>query len=431
MSRVPGFRRNPSVTYLVLLAGVVIGVAADRAGWLPGSARTEPADARRTFGPFWEAWRLAERYYVDRAAVKPQEMMRGAVEGMLASLGDVGHTEYLTPGEFKEMTAALEGHFEGIGARITVRKGQPTVAATLPDSPARKAGLRAGDVLVTVNGRDVRTLSLQRLVETVRGPAGTEVRLGIRRAHEAGVIEVTVRRAKVKLVDVSWHLLPGTPVAHVAIHDFGMEADAQLRAALQEARGAGALALLVDVRGNPGGLKEQAVAVSSEFLADGNVFLERNAKGDQTAVPVRPGGRALDIPACVLIDGGTASAAEIFAGAMQDHRRGKLVGTRTFGTGTVLKPFELSDGSAVLLAVVEWLTPNGRQIWHQGIAPDVEVNLPADAALLLPDDESGLSPEALAKAEDRQVLEGLKVLEGELKTRPVARRKLSPSEAPK
>jgi carboxyl-terminal processing protease len=209
-------------------------------------------------------------------------------------------------------------------------------------------------------------------------------------------------------------MLPGTHVAHVAIYDFGVHADDQLRGAVKDARASGARGLLVDVRADPGGLKDQAVAVTSEFLKDGNVFIERDAQGHETAIPVHPGGVATDIPTVVLIDKGTASSAEIFAGALQDYGRAKLVGMTTFGTGTVLKSFSLSDGSAVLLAVIEWLTPKERQIWHHGVVPDKEVALPEGAPLLLPDDEPNLDAKTLEQAEDKQLLAGLKILEEEM-----------------
>jgi carboxyl-terminal processing protease len=211
---------------------------------------------------------------------------------------------------------------------------------------------------------------------------------------------------------VTWHRLPGTPVAHLAIRQFGEHTDEQLRQAIKEIRAAGLGSLIVDVRANPGGLKEQAVAVSSEFLSGGVVFIQQDARGRRREVPVRKGGVATDLPVCVLIDEGTASSAEIFSGALQDHGRGKLVGTRTFGTGTVLEPFELSDGSAVLLAVAEWLTPKGRRIWHQGIKPDVEVALPTGASILLPDEEEGLDAEGLAHSKDAQLLRAIEVLTG-------------------
>jgi carboxyl-terminal processing protease len=157
------------------------------------------------------------------------------------------------------------------------------------------------------------------------------------------------------------------------------------------------------------------VAVTSEFLKDGNVFIEQDAEGRRTEVPVQPGGHAVDIPLVVLIDEGTASSGEILAGAIQDHGRGKLVGTRTFGTGTVLQPFPLSDGSAVLLAVTEWLTPNGRQIWHTGISPDVEVALPEGVSILLPETETDLDADALAKSEDAQLLKALSLLKEQIR----------------
>jgi len=164
------------------------------------------------------------------------------------------------------------------------------------------------------------------------------------------------------------------------------------------------------VRGNPGGLREQAVAVTAEFLDKGQViFIQQDAQRREE-VHAKNGGLDPTIPLCVLIDEGTASSAEIFAGALQDHGRGKLVGTRTFGTGTVLRPFELSDGSAVLLAVAEWLTPKGRKIWHQGIAPDVEVALPRGATILMPESGEPLTAEMLARTEDKQLLKAVEVL---------------------
>src|SRR5262249_3437487 len=157
-----------------------------------------------------------------------------------------------------------------------------------------------------------------------------------------------------------WAMLPGTGLAHLAIERFGEQSHTQLKAVLQEIRKAGAKGLILDLRLNQGGFKDRAVALTSEFLAQGDVFLERDAQGRQKFHPVRGGACAADIPLCALIDSGTASSAEILAGALQDHGRGKLIGTRTFGTGTVLQRFDLSDGSAVLIAVSEWLTPHGR-----------------------------------------------------------------------
>ncbi|MCC6419690.1 MAG: S41 family peptidase [Gemmataceae bacterium] len=404
-----------SLGIVVLLVGAfAAGGMAERLGLLPGSA-SEPADAEAVFKPFWQAWRLARHSYVERDAADPIKMTRGAIRGMLASLGDVGHTGYLSPEEYRELKEGLEGEFEGIGAHVTMRQRRPTIMQVIPDSPAQEAGLKAGDVILEVDGKSVADLPLERVVQKVRGPAGTQVKLLIAREGVSKALTVPITRRRVDLPSVTWQRLEGKPIGHVAIRTFGRQADEQLRAAVEQLRQRGVKGLILDLRGNPGGLKEQAVAVSSEFLKSGNVFLEQDAEGNRTPVPVRPGGTITDLPLIVLIDEGTASSAEILAGAIQDHKRGQLVGTRTFGTGTVLQPFRLSDGSAVLLAVRQWLTPNGRKIWHEGITPDVVVPLPENATVLLPVNGGELSAAALARSDDAQFRKALEILEAQLR----------------
>jgi carboxyl-terminal processing protease len=415
----PPPRPRPLLPLLLVLLLVIPaflgGAVVERLGWLPGSRAYVPAHLGDTFDPFWEAWGYVERYYVDRDAVNPEHMTHGAIEGMLASLGDVGHTAFLTREEVRQLENSLEGNLEGIGARMTIRKKQPTIMQTMPGSPARQGGLKAGDVLLEVDGKPVTDMSLRRITELVRGPAGTKVTLKILREGEGKVRTFAITRAKIDVPAVMWRMLPWVPAAHVVIVEFGKHADDQLKDALKAARKRGARGLLVDVRGDPGGLKDQAVKVTSEFLKGGVVFIEKNAKGDEDRIKVLPDGVATDLPLVVLTDEGTASSAEIFAGAIKDHKRGKLVGTRTFGTGTVLRRFDLSDGSAVLLAVAEWLTPNGEKIWHKGIDPDVKVTMPQRASILLPDDEKELTAEALAKSDDAQLRRALEVLQEEMR----------------
>ena len=318
---------------LLLTMAFAAGVLVERSGRFFLPYDYPPPGLQKSFAPFWQTWHLVEKYYVDRKAVDPQHMTQGAITGLLASLGDFGHTTYLTHEELEQMKEGLEGHFDGIGARLGVRKRQPVVEYTFPGSPARTAGLRAGDVLLEVNGKSVAGLSTERIAALVRGQAGSVVRLRVAREGVARPLDLDITRAKVDVPDVSWHLLPGVPIAHVAIGNFGEQAHAQLLTALNEARAQGAKGLILDVRDNPGGLKDQAVAVTSEFLTEGNVFIEQDAQGNRTPVPVLPGTHAPDIPIVLLIDEGTASSAEIFAGAIQDHHRGELVGTRTFWNG--------------------------------------------------------------------------------------------------
>jgi carboxyl-terminal processing protease len=406
-------RRNRLVIILVVVTAFALGVHAERRGWMaPGH---EPPEVQQTFRPFWETWHLVHKYYVDQGSVKDERMTHGAILGMLASLGDIGHTTYLTKEEVQRFREDLKGELYGIGASISMRKKRPTIIYTLPHSPARAAGLKPGDVIEQVDGQDVKTLSLQQLVQHIRGPAGAEVHLKVQRGESPQTIDLAIKRARVDVPDVAWQMLPGVPIAQVAIRNFGENTDKQLREAIDALQKQGAKGVVLDLRGNPGGLKEQAVKVTSEFLKFGaTVFLQKDAKGRTEPIGAEKGGVAPDTPLCVLIDEGTASSAEIFAGAIQDHERGKLIGTRTFGTGTVLGEFELTDGSAVLLAISEWLTPKGRQIWHKGITPDIEVSLPPDAAIVMPESETKLTVDELHHSNDTQLLKAIEVMKKEV-----------------
>jgi carboxyl-terminal processing protease len=406
-----------SLLFFMLLSGTfAAGLLVERGGTLLVHYLNPPVVSDQTIAPFWETWRLADKHFVNREALDPKKMTRGAIEGLLMSLGDYGHTTYVSPEELKRMETRLnEGRMEGIGARMTLKKRLPTVIHTLPGSPAEKAGLKPGDVFLQVNGQSVTGLPLDRVVNQVIGPAGEPVRIRVARPGKSKPLDFEIIRAQVDVPDVTWSMLPGQPIAHVAIQNFGAKSHEQLKEALKQAQAKNAKGLIVDVRGNPGGIKDQAVAVTSEFLSGGTVFVERDAKGNETKVPVLHGASAPDIPLCLLVDEGSASSSEIFAGAIQDHKRGKLVGMRTFGTGTVLQPFQLSDGGAVLLAVAEWLTPNGRKIWHKGISPDIEISLPEEATILLPETEGDLDVKGLAQSDDKQLLKALDVLKEQLR----------------
>jgi carboxyl-terminal processing protease len=409
-------RRRRLFLVLCLLVAFALGVQVERRGWLSGGRGQEPPEVRQTFRPFWETWHLVHERYVDQDSVKDDRMTHGAILGMLATLGDVGHTTYLTKEAVQELKQNLKGELYGIGAGISMRKQRPTILYTLPKSPARAAGLKPGDVVAKVDGKDVQGLPLQQIVQRITGPAGTEVHLTVLRGSPAKPVDLDIKRARVDVPDVAWQMLPGAPIAHVAIRNFGEHTDDQLRTALDESRKQGAKALILDLRANPGGLKEQAVKVTGEFLQPGQVvFLQKDASGKTTPEQTEGGGIAQDIPLCVLIDEGSASSSEILAGAIQDHERGKLIGTRTFGTGTVLGEFQLSDGSAVLLAISEWLTPKGRQIWHKGISPDIEVSLPQDASIVMPEVDTKLTADELAGSKDAQLLKAVEVMKKELR----------------
>ncbi len=405
-SRAPVIALVVALVALLVASAFVGGVAAERAGLFQDSAAIA-SPAVPEFKVFWEAWDLVKRHYVDQDAVDDTGLTYGAIRGMLDSLGDEGHTRFLSPAELRAEEEALAGRFEGIGAHLTMRDGRPTILAPIPGSPAQQAGLRAGDVIVAVDGKEVADLRVDEIARLVRGPAGTQVTVSVIHPGDTTISDVTVVRAKIDVPNVSWTMVPGTSVAHVLLSQFAERATQDLAKALAEARERGATAVILDLRNNPGGLRDEAIGVASQFLAAGNVLVEVDAQGERTEYPVRPAGAAPTIPLVVLVNEGTASSAEITAGALQDHQRAKVVGVPTAGTGTVLSIFNLSDGSAVFLGTRAWLTPNGREIWHRGVTPDVTVALPPGALPVLPLEEGRLTPEQLRDRQDVQLLRAL------------------------
>jgi carboxyl-terminal processing protease len=229
---------------------------------------------------------------------------------------------------------------------------------------------------------------------------------------------VSIVRADVPIEPVTWTLVPGSKTALIRLEQFSTGAADDMVKALKDAREAGADRVVLDLRGNPGGYVNEAVGIASQFLSNGIVYVERNAAGDETSHPVTAGGVATDLPLTVLVDGDTASSSEIVSGALQDAGRAKVVGETTFGTGTVLGEFVLSDGSALRIGTVEWLTPKGRRIWHEGIAPDVPVKMPDGVDALTPDDVRRLSAAEVAKVKDTQLAKALEIVAGEAVPKP-------------
>ncbi|MGZ3537783.1 MAG: S41 family peptidase [Thermodesulfobacteriota bacterium] len=357
-----------------------------------------------------EAWNTIERVYVDRKAINSQKMTYGAISGMVDSLGDTGHSRFLTPQMLKQERNLTRGNFEGIGAEVQMKNGQLVIVAPIDGSPAQKAGLKAGDVILKVDDQEVSGLPIDQAVDRILGPAGTRVKLTILNPKTTATRDVTLIRASITVRSITWHLLPGTKVVNLRLATFSKGVTEDLRKALLTIEKEKITGLILDLRNNPGGLLDEAVSTASQFLSTGNVLLEKNAAGKVRPTPVRPGGVAVSLPLVVLINGGTSSGAEIVAGALQDAHRAKLVGEKSFGTGTVLQTFSLSDSSALLLAIEEWLTPDGHVIWHQGISPDVVVPLPPEVTPLIPTNEEGLTDEEFRKSKDVQLLRALDLL---------------------
>jgi carboxyl-terminal processing protease len=285
------------------------------------------------------------------------------------------------------------------------------IVAPFDGSPAQKAGVKAGDLIMEVDGEDVTTWTLNEIVENIRGEAGTEVVLSLFRPDETKSYELTIIRGEIDAPTATWTMLPGTDVAMIRLGQFSADATDELQKAILEAKADGAEALIFDIRSNPGGLLQQAIGVTSQFLKSGYVLQQEDAEGNREVYPVKRGGIATDIPLVVLINRGSASSSEIFAGAMQDHNRAQVVGETTFGTGTVLETFPLNDGSALMLGTSQWLTADGRLIRKQGIEPDVTVEVPIGTELIYPSTSEDLTVEELLNSEDLQVLAALELLD--------------------
>jgi carboxyl-terminal processing protease len=390
--------------------GLVLGAAlgCQLKNFLPGKtlAADDPLDVRL----ITEAWNIIQRVYVDRPAIQPQRLTYGALSGMVDALGDTDHSRFLTPEMVKREENFSSGKLEGIGIEVQMKNNQVTIVAPLDGSPAQRAGLKAGDVILKVNGEEMKGLPLDQVVERVLGPPGSSLKLTILRPSSQKTMEISLVRARITLQSVFWEPLTGTTIAYLRIAALSKGVNKDLKKALVRIKEEKLDGLILDLRNNVGGLFDEAVDSASEFLGRGNVLLEKDSFGKIVPVPVKSGGLALSIHMVVLINGGTSSGAEIIAGALQDQHRAKLVGEKTFGTGTVLETFSLSDGSALLLAVREWLTPDGRSMWHRGIPPDVTAALPPEATPLYPEAVKGMSLEKIRLSGDEQLLRAIDLL---------------------
>jgi carboxyl-terminal processing protease len=369
-----------------------------------------PDDAKSDFQLMAEAWNSIHTHYVDRATIKSRQLTYGAISGMVNALGDTGHSTFLTPQMIKEEEEFTAGEYKGIGAEIRMKAGHVVIVTPIDGSPAQKAGLQPGQIIIAVDGEDITGLSLFQVVKRISGPAGTKVALKILDPGTGQIREVTLARAAIKKNNITWHRLPGTQIAHLRIAGFSQGAAKDLKQALKPIKTDELKGIILDLRNNPGGLLAEAVSTASQFLSEGNVVLEKNIKGQITDISVEKGGLAQHIPMVCLVNGGTGSGAEIVAGALQDHRRAELVGTTTFGTGTVLENFPLSDGSALLLAVQEWLTPDGHTIWHKGITPNVMISLPPGVSPVFPEEERNMTPQELKDSKDTQLIEAIELV---------------------
>jgi len=342
-----------------------------------------PEELQGLFSPFWETWDIVHELYVDQP-VDQLALMRGAIIGMLDALGDK-HTSYMTPEEFKQANENLEGEYEGIGAWVDTSGDYIEIISPMRGSPAAEAGLQPKDLVIAIDGEDMTGIPGDLALRRILGPAGTRVTLTIRRGDET--FDVVITRSNIIVPTVEHEMLKDN-IAYIELSNYGDKTTQQLRDALKSLLAQDPEGLILDLRGNGGGYLNTAIQVVSEFIADGVVMFEQYGDGETFTYQAISGGLATEIPLVVLVDGGTASAAEITAGAIQDYNRGPLVGDITYGKGSVQSWIALEgDAGGVRVTIARWLTPNGRQISEVGLEPEYIVELTAE------DYEAGLDPQ--------------------------------------
>ena len=339
----------------------------------PQDASTTPAD----FGTFWEAWQDVNDLYLRNPDVSGTAKVYGAITGMVQALNDP-YTEFFSPMDNKQFQQDISGNFGGIGAELgTNAKNKIAIIAPLKGTPAEAAGLKAQDLVVAVNGSSTDQMTVDQAVSIIRGPIGTKVTLTVMRDGWSKTQDFTITRANIQIPIVDFEM-KGT-IAHISLHEFDQSADQLFFDALVKAMNHHAQGIVLDLRDDPGGYLDIAVDLAGYFLKPGTLVVSEVGRSVATTTYLASGNGALaDFPMVVLVNGGSASASEILAGALHDDRSVKLVGEKTFGKGTVQELQNLSDGSSLKITVAHWVLPSGKIIDHEGIAPDYEVPITDD-----------------------------------------------------
>jgi carboxyl-terminal processing protease len=335
--------------------------------------REEPVDLPPgDMSIFWETWKVILQEYVNRKNLDTNEMIEGAAKGLVESLNDP-YSEFLNAEENKALSQELTGEFFGVGMEISRKEGNIVIVSPLPDTPAAKSGLQPNDIILKINGQDATKLTSQEAANLIRGPQGTQVVLTIYRPNWNEAREITLTREKIVIPSLKWQMLDHQ-IAYLKIYSFNQSLafdfyQAALQIISNQPRG-----LIIDLRNNPGGYLDSVVNISGWLLSKGSIVLKEDF-GDNNIKISRASGTGIlkDIPTVVLVNEGTASASEILAGALRDNRGVKLIGTKTFGKGSVQELVSLKDNNSVKITIAKWLTPNGTIIESNGLTPDIEI----------------------------------------------------------
>jgi len=360
-----------------------------------------PSSVQVDFSLFWDVWQRLKLYYIDAGSMDSQKMVYGAISGMVGALDDP-YTSFLSPKDNTEFKEDIGGAFQGIGAQLGMKDSQIIIQAPIKGSPAEKAGLKAMDWILKVDDVDTTGWTINQAVTKIRGKKGTTVKLTILHDGAKTSQDISIVRDEIVVPSVEhWVKTPAeiteisgvatqqvlsnkAAIGYIYLSRFGDRTNEEWLAAVDDviAKDAalGAKGLVFDLRNNPGGYLDGSVFIASEFLKSGVVVTQTNSDGTKEVLSVNRKGKLTDIPLVVLINKGSASAAEIVAGALKDHKRATIVGVTSFGKGSVQTPQELTGGSSVHITTGKWLLPNGDWIHKKGITPDVEVKLDSPEA---------------------------------------------------
>lgn len=333
---------------------------------------------RLDFSLFWEAWERISDEYVDPDKINEQEMIYGAISGMIKSLDDP-YTTFFSPQDGKKFLEEVNGSFEGVGMEISSKNGILQVVSPLEGTPAQKAGIRAGDKILKIDDKLTADMTVEEAVSLIRGPQGTEVNLTILRSEWESSKEFKIKRAIIEIPSLKWEILNNgkEDVAYIQLYQFNPQSDIEFSKAVMGIVQSPAKKIILDLRNNPGGYLEIAQSIASWFLEPDKIIVIEDFGGKKDEIVFKSTGnpRLLDYPIVVLINEGSASASEILAAALRDNRSAKLVGETSFGKGSVQELQNLSNGSSLKITVAHWLTPNRNQISEVGLTPDIEVEL--------------------------------------------------------
>jgi carboxyl-terminal processing protease len=341
-----------------------------------GTAETDPELGKEVLD---QAWQIIFDEYVDKDKLDAGELSRAAIRGMLEALDDP-YSTYMDASDYQSTRESIEGQFEGIGAYVDMRDGQITIVAPIPGSPAEAAGIRAGDIVMEIDGSPISGISLEEVISRIRGPKGTAVKLLILHAGGTEPVEIEIIRDEIKMASTIFEMKGD--IAYIAISHFTERTSEEMGPIMESLDSEGASGIVLDLRHNPGGLLDSVVDVASRFLKEGVVLKVVDSQGKKTVYSVNPDVTTkTELPMVVLTDNFTASASEVLAGALQDHDRATIAGTVTYGKGSVNLLNRLKDNSGLYITYARWLTPDDHMIEGEGIHPDHELNLEGEDAI--------------------------------------------------